>query len=114
MGALGVILYPDPQDYTDKGINQTENVNLSNTWWLPGDAVVRSSVRYWHTGDPLTPDYPAIGMFFLYFVQILVPISSNRLDLFLFKSNCLLKISFSFVLNVSQLLLFVCLFYLSS
>ncbi|XP_076472403.1 N-acetylated-alpha-linked acidic dipeptidase 2-like [Babylonia areolata] len=74
LGALGVILYPDPQDYTDMAVTPPEGStgptgsgsggsgsgNVTGSWWLPGDAVVRSSVRYWMTGDPLTPDYPAV------------------------------------------------------
>ena len=58
-----MILYPDPQDYTDAGGSTVADV--SGTWWLPGDAVIRSSVRYWLTGDPLTPDYPAVGLYTL-------------------------------------------------
>ena len=61
-GAAGVILYPDPEDYTHTPPGDTVgDRNLTGTWWLPGDAVVRTSVRYWLTGDPLTPDYPAVG-----------------------------------------------------
>ena len=55
-GALAVILYPDPEDYVLSG-----TCNSSGTWWLPGDAVVRSSVRYHSSGDPFTPDYPSVG-----------------------------------------------------
>ncbi|KAL8620436.1 hypothetical protein ACOMHN_066747 [Nucella lapillus] len=68
LGASGVILYPDPKDYTDMASpplsrdssSSSSGTNVSTTWWLPPDAVVRSSVRYWLTGDPLTPDYPAV------------------------------------------------------
>ncbi|XP_012946633.1 N-acetylated-alpha-linked acidic dipeptidase 2, partial [Aplysia californica] len=30
------------------------------TWWLRGDQVPSEHVRYWLTGDPSTPDYPAL------------------------------------------------------
>ncbi|PVD37111.1 hypothetical protein C0Q70_04105 [Pomacea canaliculata] len=60
-GALGVILYPDPYDYVGKHSGDgSSGYDTSGTWWLPGDAVVRSSVRYWMSGDPLTPDYPSV------------------------------------------------------
>ncbi|XP_070207655.1 N-acetylated-alpha-linked acidic dipeptidase 2-like [Littorina saxatilis] len=60
LGALGVILYPDPQDYAGVEAGGSPSGNVTGTWWLPGYAVIRSSVRYWMTGDPLTPDYPAV------------------------------------------------------
>ncbi|CAG5125784.1 unnamed protein product, partial [Candidula unifasciata] len=53
-GALGVILYPDPADYCN-GLT-----NVSGTWWLQGDQVPSEHVRFWLTGDPSTPDYPAL------------------------------------------------------
>ncbi|XP_059173652.1 putative N-acetylated-alpha-linked acidic dipeptidase [Physella acuta] len=53
-GASGVILYPDPSDYCN-GMT-----NVSGTWWLRGDQVPSEHVRYWLTGDPSTPDYPAL------------------------------------------------------
>ncbi|KAK0061299.1 N-acetylated-alpha-linked acidic dipeptidase 2 [Biomphalaria pfeifferi] len=54
-GAKGVILYPDPKDYCN---GQT---NVSGSWWLQGDQVPSEHVRYWLTGDPSTPDYPALN-----------------------------------------------------
>ena len=65
-----MILYPDPQDYTDP--DGSTSGDVSGTWWLPGDAVVRSSVRYWLTGDPLTPDYPAVGWYSLHVFILLL------------------------------------------
>ncbi|KAH9513589.1 Glutamate carboxypeptidase 2 [Bulinus truncatus] len=53
-GARGVILYPDPAEYCN---GQTD---ISGTWWLRGDQVPSEHVRYWLTGDPSTPDYPAL------------------------------------------------------
>ncbi|KAK7471446.1 hypothetical protein BaRGS_00035934, partial [Batillaria attramentaria] len=58
-GVKGVIFYPDPHDYANSNDN-SGNFDVTDTWWLPGDAVIRTSVRYWLTGDPLTPDYPAV------------------------------------------------------
>ncbi|CAL1544111.1 unnamed protein product [Lymnaea stagnalis] len=54
-GAKGVILYPDPAEYCN-GLT-----NVSGTWWLQGDQVPSEHVRYWLTGDPSTPDYPALA-----------------------------------------------------
>ncbi|XP_046552048.1 N-acetylated-alpha-linked acidic dipeptidase 2-like [Haliotis rubra] len=53
-GAIGVILYSDPQDYHPhfyKGV-------YPKTWWLPPTGAQRGSV-YEGIEDPLTPGYPA-------------------------------------------------------
>ncbi|KAK6182867.1 hypothetical protein SNE40_010455 [Patella caerulea] len=52
-GAAGVVLYCDPDDYTDG------SGNIDGTWWLPSWAVQLSHVRYNLVGDPSTPDYTA-------------------------------------------------------
>lgn len=56
-GAAGLILYPDPYDYNPSIINAKP---YPNSWWLPGDAVIRESVLWNGIGDPQTTDYPAI------------------------------------------------------
>ncbi|ESO82943.1 hypothetical protein LOTGIDRAFT_134181 [Lottia gigantea] len=53
-GAVGVILYCDPAEYTD-GTDGVEG-----TWWLPSWGVQLSHVRYNLVGDPGTPDYTAV------------------------------------------------------
>ncbi|KAH3853007.1 hypothetical protein DPMN_095530 [Dreissena polymorpha] len=55
-GAIGVILFSDPADYTNGDINQV----YPNDWWLPPSGAQRGTV-YIGVGDPLTADYPAIG-----------------------------------------------------
>lgn len=65
-GAAGVILYPDPADYCAPGFqssapSDTYNVSAGDSWWLRGDMVPSQHVRYWLTGDPATPDYPALS-----------------------------------------------------
>ncbi|XP_067685762.1 N-acetylated-alpha-linked acidic dipeptidase 2-like [Haliotis asinina] len=53
-GAIGVILYSDPQDYHPhfyKGV-------YPKTWWLPPTGAQRGTV-YEGIEDPLTPGYPA-------------------------------------------------------
>lgn len=54
-GAIGVILYSDPADYSE---NANEDV-FPNSWWLPGTGVQRGTVML-GDGDPLTPGYPAV------------------------------------------------------
>ncbi|GFR65758.1 N-acetylated-alpha-linked acidic dipeptidase 2 [Elysia marginata] len=79
-GAAGVILYPDPADHcapgfqssppTGDGTPGTEDYdslsaatdNSETSWWLHGDQVPSEHVRYWLTGDPATPDYPALSL----------------------------------------------------
>ncbi|KAH9492145.1 Glutamate carboxypeptidase 2 [Bulinus truncatus] len=53
-GAVGVIIYSDPADYT----SLTDPRVYPDTWWLPPDAAQRGTV-YMGNGDPLTPGYPA-------------------------------------------------------
>ncbi|XP_065560263.1 N-acetylated-alpha-linked acidic dipeptidase 2-like isoform X1 [Artemia franciscana] len=55
-GAVGMILYSDPQDYAGEN-GQTSP--YPNSWWLPGEGLQRGTIM-WHDGDPSTPMYPAI------------------------------------------------------
>lgn len=58
-GAIGIILYSDPDDYAD---GQTNSSSVyPNDWWLPTSGVQRGSLVL--AGDPLTPGYPAIGRY---------------------------------------------------
>lgn len=54
-GAIGVILFSDPEDVTDGDINQV----YPKDWWLPPSGTQRGTV-YVGDGDPLTAGYPAI------------------------------------------------------
>lgn len=57
-GAIGVILYSDPADYSIRG----NSVVFPNSEWLPGTGVQRGTIKQTsQPGDPLTPGYPAIG-----------------------------------------------------
>ena len=56
-GAIGVILYSDPADYTDK--NEDSRVFPDNVW-LPPTAAQRGTV-FTGDGDPLSPGFPAIS-----------------------------------------------------
>lgn len=55
-GAIGVILFSDPEDVTDGDITNV----YPHDWWLPPSGTQRGAV-YIGAGDPLTADYPAIG-----------------------------------------------------
>ncbi|XP_030854959.1 glutamate carboxypeptidase 2 [Strongylocentrotus purpuratus] len=54
-GAIGVIMYSDPNDYARDG---SEAV-YQNDWWLPDTGVQRGTVKVGSPGDPITPGYPA-------------------------------------------------------
>ncbi|XP_053398140.1 N-acetylated-alpha-linked acidic dipeptidase 2-like [Mercenaria mercenaria] len=54
-GAIGVILFSDPEDVTDGDITNV----YPHDWWLPPSGTQRGTV-YIGDGDPLTADYPAI------------------------------------------------------
>lgn len=54
-GAIGVILFSDPDDVTDGDIEQV----YPKDWWLPPSGAQRGTV-YIGDGDPLTAGYPAI------------------------------------------------------
>ena len=56
-GAIGIILFSDPADYTGGDINQV----YPRDWWLPPTGAQRGTV-FIGDGDPLTPGYPAIGI----------------------------------------------------
>uniref|UniRef100_T1JDS1 Peptidase M28 domain-containing protein n=1 Tax=Strigamia maritima TaxID=126957 RepID=T1JDS1_STRMM len=60
-GAIGVILYTDPEEVAEAGTNASMVYN--NTRWLPGDGMQRGSV-YEEIGDPLTPRLPALKEIF--------------------------------------------------
>uniref|UniRef100_A0A8C0GEP5 Aminopeptidase NAALADL1 n=1 Tax=Chelonoidis abingdonii TaxID=106734 RepID=A0A8C0GEP5_CHEAB len=55
VGAKGVILYSDPDDYCAPGVD-----SFPNGWNLPGGGAQRGNVLNLNgAGDPLTPGYPA-------------------------------------------------------
>lgn len=57
-GALGVIIYGDPEDFAVEGMDKV----YPDYNWLPSTAVPRGSVkRAKGGGDLLTPQFPAIG-----------------------------------------------------
>ena len=56
-GAIGLILYTDPTDYSPEGANYT----YPQSWWLPSSGVQRGTLLNLEEGDPLTPGYPARG-----------------------------------------------------
>lgn len=57
-GALGMILYSDPQDVAVEGRNNT----YPNSWWMPGlGAQLGNVLTTNYRGDSLTPIYPSIG-----------------------------------------------------
>uniref|UniRef100_A0A8C5QJQ5 Glutamate carboxypeptidase 2 n=1 Tax=Leptobrachium leishanense TaxID=445787 RepID=A0A8C5QJQ5_9ANUR len=54
-GAIGLILYSDPADYSAPGVDP-----YPNGWNLPGDGAQRGNILNVNgAGDPLTPGYPA-------------------------------------------------------
>ncbi|XP_025105253.1 putative N-acetylated-alpha-linked acidic dipeptidase [Pomacea canaliculata] len=60
-GALGVIIYSDPADYT-----WSEDTRyFPDTWWLPPSGAQRGTL-YTGVGDPLTPGYPSIATAYRY------------------------------------------------
>ena len=60
-GAVGVIIYNDPQDSVDLDKrNATFNDTFPNSWYLPPSGVERGSVMEF-SGDPLTAGVPAKG-----------------------------------------------------
>lgn len=54
-GALGVMLYNDPQENV-----YLTNETFPNGWYLPPSGVERGGTSL-HKGDPLTMGYPAKG-----------------------------------------------------
>ncbi|KAL9953009.1 hypothetical protein ACROYT_G040356 [Oculina patagonica] len=54
-GAIGLILYTDPIDYSPEGVDFT----YPKSWWLPPSGVQRGTLLNLEEGDPLTPGYPA-------------------------------------------------------
>ena len=54
VGAAGLLLYPDPQDFNPKS-----NEQFGSTNWIPKDTIRRDSLIWNGLGDPLTPGYPA-------------------------------------------------------
>ena len=59
-GAIGVILYSDPQDYAAYGTNVTAHCCYPDTIMMPNSAVPHGTA-YLYDGDPLTPFYPSVG-----------------------------------------------------
>ncbi|GFO03789.1 N-acetylated-alpha-linked acidic dipeptidase 2 [Plakobranchus ocellatus] len=62
-GALGVIMYTDPAEFT--GMRSGDTRVYPDTWWLPPDGVQRGTV-FTGEGDPLTPGYPANDLAYRY------------------------------------------------
>ncbi|PVD26812.1 hypothetical protein C0Q70_14491 [Pomacea canaliculata] len=60
-GALGVIIYSDPADYTWSG----DPRYFPETWLLPSSGAQRGSL-YTGVGDPLTPGYPSTATSYRY------------------------------------------------
>ncbi|PVD25947.1 hypothetical protein C0Q70_13613 [Pomacea canaliculata] len=60
-GALGVIIYSDPADYTWS----RDPRYFPETWFLPSSGAQRGSL-YTGVGDPLTPGYPSIATAYRY------------------------------------------------
>ena len=56
-GAIGVIIYSDPYDYTDGNTANT----YPNSVYLPKSGVQRGTIQM-GDGDPQTPFYPSIGI----------------------------------------------------
>ena len=56
-GAIGVIIYSDPYDYTDFKPDAT----YPNSVYLPKSGVQRGTIQM-GDGDPETPFYPSIGL----------------------------------------------------
>jgi len=63
-GAIGLIIYMDPYDFTDGNTSNT----YPNSIYLPPYGVQRGTV-YIGDGDPLTPDYPSVGNSFIMFFK---------------------------------------------
>jgi len=54
-GAIGLILYTDPTDYSPEGVAHS----YPHSWWLPPSGVQRGTLLNLEEGDPLTPGYPS-------------------------------------------------------
>ncbi len=52
-GAVGVILYTDPADFSS-------TVNYPDSWFLPETGIQRGNILR-QKGDMLSPGYPSIG-----------------------------------------------------
>ena len=60
-GAAGVIVYSDPwEPARGREMGREREKLYPEGLGLPGDGAQRSTL-YTHTGDPLTPHYPATG-----------------------------------------------------
>ncbi|CAL4093385.1 unnamed protein product, partial [Meganyctiphanes norvegica] len=55
-GAVGIIIYSDPEDVAVEGVEPTEV--YPNTWFLPGSGMQRGGT-FLGDGDPLTPGWPS-------------------------------------------------------
>ncbi|XP_041371335.1 glutamate carboxypeptidase 2-like [Gigantopelta aegis] len=61
-GALGIIIFSDPADYTWPA----EDTRVyPQTWWLPPSGA-QSGATFVGSGDPLTPNYPALDTAYRY------------------------------------------------
>ena len=54
-GCSGLIIYSDPLDYTVSWVDP-----YPESWFLPGTGAQRGNLQS-YKGDPLTPQYPALG-----------------------------------------------------
>ncbi|XP_041370396.1 putative N-acetylated-alpha-linked acidic dipeptidase [Gigantopelta aegis] len=68
-GALGIIMFSDPADYTWPA----EDTRVyPQTWWLPPSGAQRGTT-FVGSGDPLTPNYPALDTAYRYSKDTVVP-----------------------------------------
>jgi len=63
-GVIGIVFFNDPREKAREGRNFT----FPQSWWMPGLGV-ESGTLFDLEGDPLTPFYPAIGIYFLYYTN---------------------------------------------
>ncbi len=57
-GVIGIVFFNDPREKAREGRDFT----FPQSWWMPGLGV-ESGTTFDLEGDPLTPFYPAIGIF---------------------------------------------------
>ncbi|XP_071805076.1 putative N-acetylated-alpha-linked acidic dipeptidase [Asterias amurensis] len=57
-GCIGLIAFPDPEQYNMPGVQYTPANTFPYTWWMPLHGVVRESARF-GLGDPSSPFFPS-------------------------------------------------------
>lgn len=72
-GAIGVVIYSDPFDYTDIDIDNTYPKSV----YLPKSGVQRGTIQI-GDGDPETPLYPSIGWLNVYQLKLSDSLMSRR------------------------------------